>query len=153
MIADSRKVITDSGILISDLIAGRDNPWAALYDPSRIRTGAADEWVKENLNVAAQYTAWVTPGDVSSVDEIPPNSGAVMRDGLTKIALFRDEAGELHGCSAVCTHLGCIVGWNPSASTWDCPCHGSRYDKYGKVINGPAKTDLAPVRINDLVKG
>ena len=144
---------TIAGILISDLIAGRDNPWAALYDPSRIRTGAADEWVKENLNVAAQYTAWVTPGDVSSVDEIPPNSGAVMREGLTKIALFRDEAGELHGCSAVCTHLGCIVGWNPSASTWDCPCHGSRYDKYGKVINGPAKTDLAPVRINDLVKG
>jgi Rieske Fe-S protein len=106
--------------------------------------------VKENLNVAVQYTSWVTGGEVSSVDEITPNSGAVMRDGLTKVAVFRDEAGELHGCSAVCTHLGCIVAWNASASTWDCPCHGSRFDPYGKVLNGPAKNPLSPVKVADL---
>jgi Rieske Fe-S protein len=141
---------TIAGILLTDLIAGRENPWAALYDPSRIRTGAATEWVKENLNVAVQYTSWVTGGEVSSVDEITPNSGAVMRDGLTKVAVFRDEAGELHGCSAVCTHLGCIVAWNASASTWDCPCHGSRFDPYGKVVNGPAKNPLSPVKVADL---
>ena len=144
---------TIAGILLTDLIAGRPNPWADLYDPSRIRTGAASEWVKENLNVAMQYTSWLTPGEVSSLDEIAPGTGAVIRDGLSKVAVFRDEAGELHARSAVCTHLGCIVGWNASASTWDCPCHGSRYDKFGKVVNGPAKDDLSPARIRDLVKG
>lgn len=136
---------TIAGIVLTDLIAGRANPWTDLYDPSRIRTGAAGEFVKENLNVALQYTAWLTGGEVSSVEEIPANSGAVLREGLLKVAVFRDEAGELHRRSAVCTHLGCIVAWNPAASTWDCPCHGSRFDPKGTVVNGPANTDLKPV--------
>jgi glycine/D-amino acid oxidase-like deaminating enzyme/nitrite reductase/ring-hydroxylating ferredoxin subunit len=133
---------TIAGILLTDLIAGRANPWTDLYDPSRIRTGAAAEFVKENLNVALQYASWLTGGEVASVEEIPANSGAVLREGLSKVAVFRDETGELHRRSAVCTHLGCIVAWNPAASTWDCPCHGSRFDPKGKVISGPAKTDL-----------
>ena len=136
---------TIAGILLTDLIAGRPNPWTELYDPSRIRTGAAGEFVKENVNVALQYTSWLTGGEVSSIDEIPPNGGAVIREGLRKVAVFRDEAGQLHRRSAVCTHLGCIVAWNPAASTWDCPCHGSRFDKLGTVVNGPAKSDLAKV--------
>jgi Rieske Fe-S protein len=134
---------TIAGILITDLIAGRPNPWTELYDPSRIRTGAAGEFVKENLNVAMQYTSWITGGEASSIDEIAPNSGAVVREGLRKVAIFRDETGQLHRRSAVCTHLGCIVSWNPAASTWDCPCHGSRFDPKGVVVNGPAKSDLA----------
>ncbi len=133
---------TIAGVLLTDLIAGRDNRWARLYDPSRIRAGAVGDFLKENLNVAAQYTSYLTPGEVSSVDEITPNTGAVIRDGLSKVAVFRDEAGELHRRSAVCTHLGCIVGWNAAASTWDCPCHGSRFDRFGKVLNGPASVDL-----------
>jgi glycine/D-amino acid oxidase-like deaminating enzyme/nitrite reductase/ring-hydroxylating ferredoxin subunit len=133
---------TIAGMLLTDLIAGRDNRWASLYDPSRIRAGAAGEFVKENLNVAAQYASYVTPGEVSSIDEISPNTGAVVREGLRKIAVFRDETGQVHRVSAVCTHLGCIVAWNPAASTWDCPCHGSRFDPLGKVINGPASVDL-----------
>ena len=133
---------TIAGILLTDLIAGRENRWAGLYDPSRKRAGAIGDFLKENLNVAAQFRAYVTPGDVSSADEIAPNTGAVVRDGVHKIAVFRDEAGELHRRSAVCTHLGCIVGWNAAASTWDCPCHGSRFDPFGRVINGPASRDL-----------
>ena len=136
---------TIAGILICDLVAGRQNRWTELYDPSRIRTGAVREFVKENLNVAAQYASWVTGGEVSSVGEIAPNTGAVIREGLTKVAVFRDEAGELHRRSAVCPHLGCIVAWNPAASTWDCPCHGSRFDPYGTVVNGPASKDLGQV--------
>jgi glycine/D-amino acid oxidase-like deaminating enzyme/nitrite reductase/ring-hydroxylating ferredoxin subunit len=134
-----------AGMLIADLVAGRENPWTDLYDPSRIRTGAAAEFVRENVNVARQYASWLTAGEVSSVDEIAPNSGAVLREGLFKIAVFRDEAGELHRRSAVCPHLGCIVAWNPAASTWDCPCHGSRFDKLGVVLNGPAASDLKAV--------
>jgi Rieske Fe-S protein len=136
---------TIAGILIGDLVAGRENPWAALYDPSRIRAGAAADFLKENLNVAAQYASWVTGGDVGSVDDIAPNTGAVVREGAMKVAVFRDEAGELHRYSAVCPHLGCIVAWNAAASTWDCPCHGSRFDSRGTVINGPANVDLRRV--------
>jgi glycine/D-amino acid oxidase-like deaminating enzyme/nitrite reductase/ring-hydroxylating ferredoxin subunit len=135
---------TIAGMLLTDLIQGRPNRWADLYDPSRIRAGAAGDFLKENLNVAAQYASYVTPGEVSSLEEITPHTGAVVREGLRKLAVYRDEAGELHRLSAVCTHLGCIVGWNKAASTWDCPCHGSRFDAYGRVLNGPASKDLEP---------
>ncbi len=68
-----------------------------------------------------------------------------MREGLSKVAVYKDEVGRLHTCSAVCTHLGGIVRWNSAEKTWDCPCHGSRYDRYGQVINGPANKELAPM--------
>jgi Rieske Fe-S protein len=58
------------------------------------------------------------------------------------IAAYRDSKGGLHEMSAVCNHLGCIVHWNAAETTWDCPCHGSRFDRFGKVINGPANRDL-----------
>lgn len=135
---------TIAGMIITDLIVGRANPWTELYDPGRVRTGAAVEWVKENLNVALQYKDWFTRGDVTSVDEITPNTGAIVVESGSKIAVYRDERGTVHRRSAVCPHLGCIVAWNPSASTWDCPCHGSRFDKLGGVINGPSPKDLEP---------
>jgi Rieske Fe-S protein len=67
-------------------------------------------------------------------------------DGLRKVAVYRDQSGQMHERSAIRTHLGCIVGWNSIEKTWDCPCHGSRFDKYGKVLNGPAATDLEPAQ-------
>jgi Rieske Fe-S protein len=134
---------TIAGILLTDLILGRENPWAALYDPRRKPLAAVGEYARETLNMAVQYTDLVTGGDVASTDEIDPGSGAVIRRGLTKVAVFRDEKGILHERSAICTHLGCVVHWNPTEKTWDCPCHGSRFDKFGKVSNGPANADLA----------
>jgi glycine/D-amino acid oxidase-like deaminating enzyme/nitrite reductase/ring-hydroxylating ferredoxin subunit len=135
---------TIAGMLVSDLILGRNNPWAALYDPSRVTLLAAGDFARENSNVALQYAEWLTGGDVASAGEIPPGSGAILRRGLEKIAAYRDEQGRLHECLAACPHLGCVVHWNPAETTWDCPCHGSRFDPHGKVINGPANRDLAP---------
>lgn len=136
---------TIAGILLTDLIMERSNPWAELYDPSRKTLSAARNFVKENINVMAQYTELVTPGDVDSVEEIQKGEGAVVRSGLAKVAVYRDSDGVLHNLSAGCTHLGCIVGWNPAEKTWDCPCHGSKFDCFGGVINGPANKDLPPV--------
>lgn len=136
---------TIAGILLTDLITGRDNPWTSLYDPSRINLRSAPRYAMTNLNVAEQYAAWLTPGDVGSADDILPDSGAVIRRGMHKIAVYRDPAGQLSACSAVCTHLYCIVDWNDTEKSWDCPCHGSRFDRYGRVLNGPALTDLEPV--------
>jgi glycine/D-amino acid oxidase-like deaminating enzyme/nitrite reductase/ring-hydroxylating ferredoxin subunit len=134
---------TIAGILLTDLFLGRTNDWAALYNPARKPVKAAGEYVKEAVNMAAQYGDWVTGGDVESVEQIARDSGAVLRRGLTKIAAYRDPAGKVHEYSAVCPHLGCIVQWNAAEKTWDCPCHGSRFDKLGTVINGPANKDLS----------
>ena len=135
---------TIAGILLSDLILGRPNPWEQLYDPSRKTMRAAGQFVKENINVAGQYLDWLTPGEVDSVREIEPGCGAILRRGLSKVAVYRDDKGKPHELSAVCPHLGCVVHWNAAETSWDCPCHGSRFDKLGKVTNGPANVDLAP---------
>lgn len=136
---------TIAAMLINDLIHGRSNPWEELYDPARKPVRALGEFSKENLNVVAQFSDYVTPGDIKSADDLPPGSGAVIRRGLHKVAAFRDMNGTLHECSAVCTHLGCIVSWNPQTATWECPCHGSRYDPHGHVVSGPAVKDLEPL--------
>ena len=95
--------------------------------------------------MAVQYADWVTRGDVDAVEHMANDSGAVIRRGAAKVAVYRDAAGALHERSAVCPHLGCIVAWNAAEHTWDCPCHGSRFDKFGTVINGPANVDLVRV--------
>ena len=134
---------TIAGILLTDLILGRENRWASLYDPSRKTLRALGEFAKENLNVAKQYADWLTGGDVGSPGDVSPGTGAVVRRGLSKVAIYRDDSGIVHECSAVCPHLGCIVAWNAAEQTWDCPCHGSRFDRLGTVIGGPANSNLA----------
>ncbi|MFV9504669.1 MAG: FAD-dependent oxidoreductase [Oscillochloridaceae bacterium umkhey_bin13] len=136
---------TIASLIIADQIAGIPNAWARLYAPGRATGHGLGEVVSEGLNVLSQYTELLKGGDVASATEIPAGSGAVVGWGPSKLAVYRDEHGVLHRCSAICTHLGCVVAWNDSAKTWDCPCHGSRFDSYGTVINGPAPSDLAPV--------
>ena len=134
-----------AGMLIPELIRRGDHAWAKLYDPARITGRTALDFAKENLNVAGQFVDYFTSGDIASADDLKPGEGAVIRRGLKKIAVYRDEAGALHEMTAVCPHLKCIVHWNRTETTWDCPCHGSRFDALGKVLNGPSVADLAPV--------
>ena len=108
------------------------------HDPSRISLRAAPEFARENLNFLVQYSDYATRGDLDQVREIPAGTGALVRQELKKLAVYRDSHGSLHKRSAICPHLGCIVAWNNAEKTWDCPCHGSRFDPYGKVLNGPA---------------
>ena len=136
---------TIAGLLLTDLIVGRANPWADLYDPSRKSLRAAKAFLRENIQSQVGYAGYVTPGEVDSVDAIKPGEGAVVRRGLHKIAASRDASGKLTECSAVCTHLGCIVEWNTGEKTWDCPCHGSRFAPDGHVVNGPARDGLSPI--------
>ena len=89
---------------------------------------AADEFLRENLNFVPYYGDWVSAGDIEGLDALAPGHGAVLRRGLHKIAAFRDDDGALHMHSAVCPHLGCVVHWNDAERSWDCPCHGSRFD-------------------------
>lgn len=134
-----------TGMIVADEIAGRGNPWSVVYDPSRLRLRAAGELSRGALDVAAHLGSWLTPGDVADVEAIPPGSGAVLRRGLRKIAVYRSADGRVTRHSAVCPHRACIVGWNAAESTWDCPCHGSRFDVDGRRLDGPATRGLTPV--------
>jgi glycine/D-amino acid oxidase-like deaminating enzyme/nitrite reductase/ring-hydroxylating ferredoxin subunit len=136
---------TIAGILISDLIRGKENPWEKVYDPSRITLHSASDFIQENLNVAKQYGDWLKKGDIEQVEQLPSGSGAVLKEGIKPLAVFRNESGALFMHSAVCPHLKCIVHWNGEERTFDCPCHGSRFSGEGKVINGPANSDLEPI--------
>lgn len=92
-----------------------------------------------------QYGDWFTGREVKEGHRIAPGSGAIVRRGLHKIAVYCDAAGERHECSVFCPHLGGVVAWNHAAATWDCPCHGSRFDRFGAVLNGPANSNRQPV--------
>ena len=136
---------TIAGILLNELVQGRKHQWAKLYDPSRVSFRAIGEYLKENANVAEQYKDYFTKSEVDNFGEIAPGDGAVVGRGRGKVAVYRDEHGNVHKRSAVCPHLYCIVDWNKTEKTWDCPCHGSRFDPYGNVVNGPAIVGLSPV--------
>lgn len=138
---------TLAGMLIVDLIADRENPWAKLYDPSRktLQPQVVADYIAENANVAATFRDYFTGGDEPSAEKIENGEGALLREGARKIAAYRDEHGTLHKFSAVCPHLKCIVHWDGCEKTWDCPCHGSRFDALGRVLNGPAISDLERV--------
>lgn len=134
---------TIAGMLISDMVLGRENAWQSVYDPARITPLAAWSFTRESLHVAAGYARWLAPGDAKTVG-LAPGHGTVVQRGLRKVAVYRDPQGALHECSAVCPHLGGVVAWNDVEKSWDCPCHGSRFDTNGGVLNGPANRDLEP---------
>lgn len=135
---------TAGAMLVTDLICGRDNPWAWLYEPARKPVHGLGEYVREQANTLAQYGDWLTRGEAASFDAVGRGAGAIVRDGAHLLAVSRDEQGALHVLSAACTHLGCVVSWNPAERSWDCPCHGSRFDADGKVLHGPATKPLEP---------
>ena len=134
-----------AGLLISDLITTGKSEWQAVYDPSRKPLRGISNFARENLTAIKNFAEYVAPGEISSYDELEPGKGAIVREGLSKIAAYRDVKGKLHKRSAVCTHLGCHVHWNTLERCWDCPCHGSQFDVDGAAINGPAITALKTV--------
>jgi glycine/D-amino acid oxidase-like deaminating enzyme/nitrite reductase/ring-hydroxylating ferredoxin subunit len=130
--------------LVANLVAGHADPLAPVYDPARWVPKALGTLLSENLNLAAQYAQWFTSGEVKSADEIPKGHGAIVRRGLHKLAVYRDDSGRVCEMSAKCPHLGAVVRWNPGERTWDCPAHGSRFGCKGNVLHGPAVRNLDP---------
>lgn len=139
---------TAAAMLIADLIEGRDNPWLKLFDATRIKPVAgAAEFVKGTAETAAHMIGGYLAKKPHGFDSLAPGEAAILKADGKNVAGYRDEAGALHACSAVCTHMGCIVGWNETDRTWDCPCHGSRFALDGAVISGPAVRPLEPVDV------
>ncbi|MFD5074964.1 FAD-dependent oxidoreductase [Streptomyces sp. NPDC058371] len=134
-----------AGRLLATLIAGEKSPWSELYDPRRVLSAVreAPAFLKHQAHVARHFVGDRLPsGPAGSVDDIAPGDGAVVRVGGHRCAVHRDDGGELHAVSARCTHLGCLVAFNRAERTWECPCHGSRFDPDGHIVQGPATRPL-----------
>ena len=140
---------TLGGIIITDIIMERDNPWIEMYSPSRITSKTTGDYLKEVGNMVLQYGDWFTGADIKTPEDVKAGEGGIMSSGFRKIAVYCDEESNLHTCTAVCPHLGAVLQWNADEKTFDCPMHGSRFTTEGKVINGPATSDLKKVNIKE----
>ena len=134
---------TAAAILLTDMITDRENSWIDLYDALRVKPLAGGkEFLKGNAEVASHLVSGYLSRKLHSFGELKAGEAAILKIDGENVAGYRDEEGVLHAVSAVCTHMGCIVGWNENDRSWDCPCHGSRFALNGDVIHGPAVTPL-----------
>jgi glycine/D-amino acid oxidase-like deaminating enzyme/Rieske Fe-S protein len=141
---------TLAAMILSDLILGKENPYAALYDATRVKVRAgAKDFIQENADVAFRFVAdRLARPDGHALSEVAPGEGKILEVSGQKVAVYREEGGACHAVSPVCTHLGCHVHWNNAERSWDCPCHGARFSPTGKVLNGPAVKDLASKKLS-----
>ena len=138
---------TIAAMMARDWATGTRNPWTDLFavDRKKIK-GAAWNYLRENKDYPYYMIKdRLARAEANSVRELKPGEGMIVGRRGKKVAAFRDPNGNVHRLSPVCTHLGCLVRWNPSESTWDCPCHGSRFKPTGEVIAGPAEEPLPPI--------
>ena len=138
---------TLSGMMLTDQILGRRNPWTELFDPGRaaLRQGLW-EYIKENKDYPYYMVRDRFAGtEGKSLRAVKRGEGKIIEHNGKKVAASRDQSGTIVMRSAVCTHMGCLVRWNDAERTWDCPCHGSRFTPKGDVISGPAEAPLPPV--------
>jgi glycine/D-amino acid oxidase-like deaminating enzyme/nitrite reductase/ring-hydroxylating ferredoxin subunit len=144
---------TLGAMIVADLIAGVDNPWAALFDPARMLPHVTTrEFVTSNAEFPRHLVEDRLAGrDVegNDLEEIAAGEGKIVVVGGRKVAASRDSAGRLCAVSPVCTHMKCDVAWNHEERSWDCPCHGSRFDPEGHVLNGPAHLPLERIELGE----
>ena len=133
--------------IVTDHITGAPNAWSGVFDATRQRAViTSSEFYKENADAVGRRLvgdrlATLRP---PAADSLAPGEGGIVRLGGDKVAAYRDDEGILHAVSPVCTHVGCLVAFNRAERTWDCPCHGSRFNVDGQVIEGPALAPLEP---------
>lgn len=134
---------TAAARILTDVVTGRNNDDADVFAPTRTTvTESARQFLSHNLDVAKRFVADRVSPDYASIDDVPAGSGGTVLVDGDLLAVSRDSAGRLHTKSATCSHLGCIVQWNQAERSWDCPCHASRFDEDGQVLEGPATTPL-----------
>ena len=141
---------TLGAMIVSDEILGKKNKWSETYKLKRFTpVKSFKEFFKESVDTFGQYlkdTPWHV--DAKYLEEVKNGEGKVIGSNNEKLAVYRDDEGTAHIVSAVCTHMKCIVNWNPAEKTWDCPCHGSRFKTNGQVIEGPAISNLPAKQLN-----
>ena len=144
---------TVGGMIVADLVMGRPNPWAEIFDAHRKHMrGAVKDYVTENVDFPRRFIAdRIFRRDVEghATGEVSAGEGKILSVSGKKVAVYRDEEGAVHTISPICTHLRCDVAWNGAEKSWDCPCHGSRFRPDGSVLNGPARDPLAKIDLEE----
>ncbi|RZL97532.1 MAG: FAD-dependent oxidoreductase [Pedobacter sp.] len=136
--------------VIRDMITEKETDYTKLFDSTRHSpVKAAGKVLKEVAKTAGAFINDYIFSREAKLDDIAVGEGKVIESNGKKVAVFHDESGQLKACSAICTHLGCVVHFNKSEKTWDCPCHASRFDADGGIIEGPALKPLAKIDIRD----
>lgn len=144
---------TVAALVLKDLLLHGTGKYTDLFNPNRIKPVAGfSNFVKENLDVAGELIGKIFPAEkLKELAALAYGEGKVVKFEGHNIALYKDEQGKLHAVNPVCTHLKCNVNWNMSEKTWDCPCHGSRFNWEGKVVTGPATYDLEMIELRELI--
>lgn len=136
---------TAAAHLLADTILERESATAGLYDSNRVKATGASTFLRKNLSVGKHWLGGiVSRGKRASADDLQPGEGAVIETSGKKHAVYKDDEGKVHRWSPYCTHLGCLLTWNNLERTWDCSCHGSRFERNGRVLHGPATNDMGP---------
>lgn len=134
---------TAAGLVLANTLLGVENPWADLYDSLRATPFVTPDSLKNNLETGIHWVGdRLKPLQHQSFDDVAVGKGKLVTIDGKQFAAYRDDAGQIHAVSPVCTHLGCIVNWNDAEKSWDCPCHGGRFGCDGKVLHGPPVQDL-----------
>jgi len=139
--------------LLTDLVMKKENAYAALFNPNRIKPVAGfANFVKENADVVAQFVGKrIGAEKLEELSGIAPGEARLVKFEGRTVAIYKDEAGKIFALNPVCTHAKCVVDWNRAEKTWDCPCHGARYAVTGEVLTGPARKALEVVEVAQLV--
>jgi len=140
-----------AGRLIASLVAGEPLPWANIFDPRRITLKEAVTGVARNVAATARHFIGdrVETQRAEALSDIAPGEGRVLMVDGERLAIYRDPQGGLRAVEGTCTHMGCVVGFNDAEATWDCPCHGSRFDLDGSIVSGPALKPLTPHQVSE----
>jgi len=140
--------------LLKKMICEEESKYTNLFDPNRIKPVAGfTSFVKQNFGVLKNFLGkWFDKEKLEQFAELAPGEAKVTKYDGEKLALYKDEHGELHAISPICTHMKCSVAWNNAEQSWDCPCHGARYSFEGHVLTGPADHDLEKIEIKTLVE-
>jgi glycine/D-amino acid oxidase-like deaminating enzyme/nitrite reductase/ring-hydroxylating ferredoxin subunit len=132
-----------SALILRDLICGKENPWAPAFDPGRFELQALGGIALEGGQAVKGFARrfFQIPGEAAA--QIPPGHGGIVFLDGQKVGVYKDENGTIFPVDLRCPHLGCQLEWNPDECSWDCPCHGSRFDRYGRLLSGPAQEDAS----------
>jgi glycine/D-amino acid oxidase-like deaminating enzyme/nitrite reductase/ring-hydroxylating ferredoxin subunit len=142
---------TVAGMLIADILAGRDNPWLGVFDATRVGgREAAKAFVRDNAQVGVHFVKdRIQRLRADDAAALGAGEGGIVRVGNQAVGAYRDPDGALRAVSITCTHLGCTLAWNSAETSWDCPCHGSRFTTTGEIIEGPATRPLEQVAVDE----
>jgi glycine/D-amino acid oxidase-like deaminating enzyme/nitrite reductase/ring-hydroxylating ferredoxin subunit len=140
-----------AAIILNDLVIGKENNYEKLFSPGRIKPiDSFSEFVKENADVAYHFIAdRLNIKETDSLKRLRPDTGKIVEVDGKDIAAYRDKEGKIYALNPVCTHAACMVNWNSEEKSWDCPCHGARYDINGRVLTGPATKNLQPINTDE----